>query len=96
MIPDDACALANNTQGMLSRTACQFCAASRILKPNSLVDISHPRPPRDHIAYLGMFTAEGENMSLSIDKTQPSFTLSIGDVIKKITALSGYCPREPP
>ena len=54
-------ALANDTQGMVSRTVCQLCAASRILKPNSLVDISHPCHPDDHITYLSMFTAEGEN-----------------------------------
>lgn len=100
VILDDACALANTTQGMLPRTACQFCAASRILKPSSFDDISHPCHPYDHITYVSMFTAKGENMhlrtlSLATDKTQLSLSLCarcLLDVIKKITALSGYCP----
>ena len=82
---DDACALGNNTQDMLSRAACQLCAASCILKPNSLVDIPHSCRPCDHITYLSMFTAKGENLllrtpTLSADKTQLSLKVFVHSV----------------
>lgn len=84
-------------EGMLTRTACQFCVASRIPKPNTIIDISHSCP-------LSMFPDDGKkkkkkNMDLRtqlIHWHNPAVThslcacLSIGDVIKMIPPLPSY------
>lgn len=62
VILDDAWALANNTKGIFSRTSCQVCIASLILKFNSLVGIPRPWHLYDHITHLSLFTATGERM----------------------------------